>query len=150
MSNAERDSLWKDGAAASIDLVALAQLHSRLAATAMVRAKGAEDRGDSIGVAAAMEEYRTALEAIRRAIPLQDGADKALRAKAGAARGGRRGAQTRQQDAVDEDAVLRAAKIMGWPAVTSGVNKRLALRFDRTPERIGQILRAEKKRNKGG
>ena len=37
--------------------------------------------------------------------------------------------------------VVRAAKQLGWPDVTTGINKRLAIDFERTEERIRQILK---------
>lgn len=71
----------------------------------------------------------------------------AARIRAGAARGGKRSAETRRAAAVDPDEVVRVAKSLGWPAITQGVNKRLAARFDRTPERIGQILALASRQN---
>jgi hypothetical protein len=62
----------------------------------------------------------------------------------GARLGGLKSAATRRQRALDPSAVVAAATALGWPAATAGVNKRLAARFDCTPERIGQILRATK------
>lgn len=67
------------------------------------------------------------------------------RLQSGAREGGIKGAETRRKSALSPKSVVAAAVAMGWPAVTQGVNKRLSLRFDCTPERIGQILRAEQK-----
>lgn len=62
----------------------------------------------------------------------------------GARLGGLRSAETRRQRALDTGAVVAAARSLGWPGTSSGIKKRLASRFNCTPERIGQILRAAK------
>lgn len=62
----------------------------------------------------------------------------------GARAGGLKSAERRRQSAIEPAAVVAAAQSLGWPQNTAGVNKRLATRFDCTPERIGQILRSAK------
>ena len=63
--------------------------------------------------------------------------------RAGSKLGGLKSAATRRKTACDPGAVRAAAGAMGWPAVTSGVTNRLAAKFDRTPERIRQILNSK-------
>lgn len=65
--------------------------------------------------------------------------------------GGTLSARTRKKTAVSAKEVYAAAVTLGWPGQTAGVYKRLALKFNRTPERIGQLLRSPKKiQNEGG
>lgn len=68
---------------------------------------------------------------------------------AGARRGGEKAASKRQRlkkDMVSLAAVIKAARAAGWPQKSYGVNKELARHFNRTPTRIGQILRDEKRK----
>jgi hypothetical protein len=64
------------------------------------------------------------------------------RLREGGKLGGLRSTETRRKTAVDKAAVLSAAEVMGWPITTQGVLKRLSLKFNCSPERIGQILKA--------
>lgn len=68
---------------------------------------------------------------------------------AGARRGGQKAASKRQRlkkDMVDPAAVIKAARAAGWLLKSCGVNKELARHYNRTPTRIGQILRDEKRK----
>lgn len=69
---------------------------------------------------------------------------KLSRIRDGASIGGLKGAQTRRQSAIQPDAVIEAARKLGWPADTSGINKRLSIKFDCSPEHVGRILRKAK------
>ena len=103
------------------------------------------DSGEDAAVAvAALTAQGLMTMAAGKCLGLQLGrrADAALaRIKSGAAEGGRKGAMTRRSASIDADSAIAAAKKLGWPAQTSGVNKRLSIKFDCTADHIGRILR---------
>ncbi len=64
-----------------------------------------------------------------------------------ARRGGQKSAEMRRiTHMVDPGSVIRAARAAGWPERRWGVNKEVARELGRSPERIGQILRAERRK----
>ena len=69
---------------------------------------------------------------------------KEARRKERASVGGIKGAKTRKDKAIRHEVVVEAAKKLGWPASTSGVNKRLARKFECSADHIGRILRKAK------
>jgi len=79
---------------------------------------------------------------------LQDAVEKyklkEARSKERASVGGIKGAKTRRETAIRLEDVVAAAEKMGWPASTSGVNKRLSSKFGCTPDHIGRMLRNAK------
>lgn len=77
-------------------------------------------------------------EAVKRLKPL---ADKMVRVKDGGAEGGRKGAIRRRKDGISPDAVRNAAVAFGWPTGRADITKRLARKFDCTPDHISKILR---------
>jgi hypothetical protein len=63
----------------------------------------------------------------------------------------RRSRSSAEDPALDVRAVVEAARKRGWPGAKYGLLKALARDFNRTPTRIGQILRAQRKlENEGG
>lgn len=88
----------------------------------------------------AMQDIRA--QELREAVDrLQPLADTLARVKDGAAEGGRKGARTRQADAISKVEVIEEAKKLGWPGSTDGVNKRLSSKFGCHTNHIGRILK---------
>lgn len=74
---------------------------------------------------------------------VREAMSKLQRLSAGGKKGGEKGAATRSKNAVSTEAVVRAARNLGWPDVTEKVNKKVAQSFPVSATRIGQILRNE-------
>jgi hypothetical protein len=66
-------------------------------------------------------------------------------AKSRGSKGGKKSGETRAQKAIDKVAVVAAAKELGWPAKTYGVQKKLSAKFHCDVSYVGRILAAEKK-----
>jgi hypothetical protein len=127
MNQTDRDELERVRAALPFDLS-----HTRQSTSELVAALAADRR-------MLQELARFAPEALNVDVRVMREKDK--QHKLSSAKGGKKGAATRDLKAIDPVRAEELARQLGWPKTTQDIYKRVAVRMDRSPERIGQILR---------